>query len=59
MLINVNQLMDLILPYGPSFLPKGKATSCSRQNIIRGKTKTNVLPLPVNAIPMISLPDNL
>lgn len=47
------------LPYGPSFLMNGKCVSCSRQNMMRGRTNTNVLPLPVNAIPIMSRPDSL
>jgi hypothetical protein len=47
------------LPYGPSFLINGKRVSCSRQNMIRGRTNTKVFPLPVNAIPIMSRPDSL
>ena len=47
------------LPYGPSFLMNGKCVSCSRQNMMRGRTNTKVLPLPVNAIPIMSRPDSL
>ena len=47
------------LPYGPSFLMNGKCVSCSRQNMMSGRTNTNVLPLPVNAIPIMSRPDSL
>lgn len=47
------------LPYGPSFLMNGKCVSCSRQNMISGRTNTSVLPLPVNAIPIMSRPDSL
>ena len=36
-----------IRPYGPSFLVKGSLFSCSIANIIMGRTKTNVFPLPV------------
>lgn len=49
----------MLIPYGPSLGLNGNFISCSRQNIKSGSTKTNVLPLPVNAIPIISLPDNL
>ncbi|KYQ49042.1 hypothetical protein ALC60_12099 [Trachymyrmex zeteki] len=44
---------------GPSFLMNGISISCSRQNSMIGKTNTNVLPLPVEAIPIMSRPDNL
>ncbi|KYN03372.1 hypothetical protein ALC62_05764 [Cyphomyrmex costatus] len=44
---------------GPSFLINGISISCSRQNSMIGKTNTNVLPLPVEAIPIMSRPDNL
>ena len=33
--------------------------TCSIQNIISGKTNTKVFPLPVNAMPIISRPNNL
>ena len=46
-------------PYGPSFFMNGIRFSCSKQNMMMGSTKTSVLPEPVNAIPMISLPSNL
>lgn len=38
---------------------KDSLTSCSKQNITKGNTKTIVLPEPVNAMPMISLPERL
>ena len=50
---------QMIRPYGPSFLTNGMRFSCSRQNIISGKTKTIVFPEPVNAMPIMSRPDNL
>ncbi|KYN08845.1 hypothetical protein ALC57_19048 [Trachymyrmex cornetzi] len=40
-------------------LMNGISISCSRQNSMIGKTNTNVLPLPVEAIPIMSRPDNL
>ena len=46
-------------PYGPSFFMNGIRFSCSKQNMMTGSTNTSVLPEPVNAIPMISLPSNL
>ena len=46
-------------PYGPSFFMNGIRFSCSKQNMMMGSTNTSVLPEPVNAIPMISLPSNL
>lgn len=49
----------IINPYGPSFFMNGNFTSCSKQNITKGKTKTIVLPEPVNAMPIISLPESL
>jgi len=46
-------------PYGPSLRTNGRRFSCSRQNMIIGSTNTTVLPDPVNAMPIISRPDNL
>ena len=37
----------------------GSRFSCSRQNMMRGRTKTRVFPDPVNAIPIMSRPANL
>lgn len=37
----------------------GISISCSKQNSMIGKTNTNVLPLPVEAMPIMSRPDNL
>ena len=47
------------LPYGPSLGKKGIFSSCSRLKTIIGKTKTKVFPLPVKAMPIISLPLSL
>ena len=46
-------------PYGPSLLKKGSLFSCSRENMMMGKVKTNVFPEPVKAIPIMSRPDRL
>ena len=46
-------------PNGPSPGANGNFFSCSRQNIMMGRVKTSVFPEPVNAIPIISLPDKL
>lgn len=51
--------MYVYTPYGPSFLMNGMSISCSKQNSMIGKTNTKVLPLPVEAMPIISRPDNL
>ena len=52
-------LGQMMRPYGPSFLPNGIFFSCSRENMTMGRVNTRVLPDPVNAIPIISLPDSL
>lgn len=43
-------------PYGPSPWPNGIRFSCSIENMIRGRVKTKVLPDPVKAMPIMSLP---
>jgi hypothetical protein len=48
-----------IIPIGPSPLTNGSLHSSSRENITNGSEKARVLPDPVNAIPIISLPANL
>lgn len=48
-----------ITPTGPSPLTNGSFTSASRAIIIAGMQKARVFPEPVNAMPIISLPENL
>ena len=57
----LNLLTDghIIKPNGPSSRWKGIAISCSRQNINNGSENVSVLPEPVYAIPIKSLPINL
>lgn len=50
---------QMISPYGPSLLENGSLFSCSRQNMITGRVNTRVLPEPVNAMPIMSLPERL
>lgn len=49
----------MIKPYGPSPCRNGSEISCSKQNITNGSAKVSVFPDPVDAIPIISRPDNL
>jgi len=48
-----------MIPTGPSPCTKGIRFSSSIANIKSGREKARVLPDPVNAIPIISLPENL
>jgi hypothetical protein len=49
----------MIIPIGPSPLIKGSLSSASSANISIGSENANVLPEPVNAMPIMSRPDNL
>ena len=49
----------MIIPTGPSPRIKGSLASSSSALIIRGREKASVFPEPVNAIPIISRPENL
>ena len=46
-------------PYGPSPLMNGIFISCSKLNMMMGSVKTSVFPEPVNAMPIMSRPDNI
>lgn len=50
---------QMMSPYGPSLLKKGKRFSCSRENMMIGRVKTKVFPDPVKAMPIMSRPDRL
>lgn len=47
-----------IIPTGPSPRWKGNLASSSIASIINGKQKVSVFPDPVNAMPIISRPEN-
>lgn len=47
------------MPTGPSPLTNGSFASSSAANMISGRQNARVFPDPVNAIPIISLPENL
>jgi hypothetical protein len=49
----------MINPIGPSPRINGNFSSASSDNIIIGSENANVLPEPVNAMPIMSRPDNL
>lgn len=46
-------------PTGPSPFSNGNLDSCSNATMIAGNENARVLPDPVNAMPIISLPENL
>lgn len=49
----------MMMPIGLSPLCKGSFFSASKANITSGKEKVSDLPDPVNAIPIMSLPEKL